>query len=204
MSDLGLEDTMAVPQYPVMSVEDYLLLDSSSKEARYEYLDGDLHMLAGGTMNHGIIIANLTGILYALLNDGPCGLYSADVRLQLSESRYVYPDLTISCDQRDNDSEDEMIHFPTVVTEVLSPGTEAFDRGKKFFYYREHLSIQEYMLINADSVQIEIYQREEDGWKLRTYGPGSYARLESLDIQFPVDVVYRRVRLREDKKNRKR
>ncbi len=187
---------MALPEYPMMNVEDYLLLDDASRDARYEYLDGELRMLAGGTMNHGIIIANLTGVLYALLNDRSCGLFSADVRLQLSESRYVYPDLTISCDQRDHDSEDEMLHYPMVIVEVLSPSTEAFDRGRKFFYYREHPSIQEYVLVNADSVQIEVYRREDDGWRLRTYGSGNYARLESLNIEFPVDPVYQRVRLR--------
>lgn len=191
---------MALPQRTTMSIEDYFQLDDDGKDVRYEYLDGELRMLAGGSMNHGIIIADLTGILYALLHNGPCGLYSADVRLQLSQSRYVYPDLTISCDQRDLTSDDEMTHFPTVIIEVLSPGTEAFDRGKKFFYYREHPSIQEYVLINADSVQIEIYRREDDGWKLRTYGPGSHAQLKSLDIQFPTDAVYQRVRLRKDSK----
>lgn len=92
---------MALPEYPMISVEDYLMLDHNSKDARYEYLDGELRMLAGGSVYHPLIAANVTGLLYGHLRGKPCRVYNSDIRLQLSQSRYVYPDVTVSCDQRD-------------------------------------------------------------------------------------------------------
>jgi len=76
---------MALPEFPMISVEDYLTLDQASKEARYEYIDGELRMLAGGSTHHSIIIANLTGILYGSLRGNPCRAYNSDIRLQLSD-----------------------------------------------------------------------------------------------------------------------
>ena len=181
---------MAQREFPLMSVEDYLILDQSSQQARYEYLDGELRMLAGGTADHSIITTDLTVIIHGLLRGRACRVYNSDMRFQLSESRYVYPDITITCDQRDQMPIDDMTHFPCVVVEVLSPSTEAIDRGKKFFYYRVHPSIQEYMMVDSQSIQIEVYRREEDGWKLHTYGPESIVSLECLDIQFAVDTLY--------------
>ncbi len=163
---------MALPNYPMMSVEDYLILDRGSKETRYEYLDGVLSMLAGGSTYHSMITANLTGILYGLLSDSPCRVYSPDIRLQLSESRYVYADVTVSCDQHDQEL-DDMISHPRVVIEVLSPSTEATDRGKKFLYYRECQTVQEYLMVDSQSILIEVYRREEESWKLHTFGPGN-------------------------------
>jgi Uma2 family endonuclease len=191
---------MALPQYPVMDVEDYLILDRNSKNARYEYLEGELRMLAGGSNYHSAIIANLTGILSRWLESSPCWVYNTDVRLQLSELRYVHPDVTVSCDERDQ-GPDEMIHYPCLVIEVLSPTTEAIDRGVKLSYYRECPTIQDYVLVDSQSIHIEIYHREEDGWKLHTFGPGNTVRLESLDIQFPIDAVYRDMKLTGTRKN---
>ncbi len=197
------ENTMAFPNYPMMSVEDYLILDRGSKETRYEYLDGDLRMLAGGSTYHSMITANLTGILYGLLSDSPCRVYSPDIRLQLSESRYVYADVTVSCDQHDQEL-DDMVSHPRVVIEVLSPSTEATDRGKKFLYYRECQTVQEYLMVDSQSILIEVYRREEDSWKLHTFGPGNTIKLESLDVQFSVDAVYRGMQLPQTRKNEKR
>jgi Uma2 family endonuclease len=194
---------MALPKYPVMSVEDYLTLDRSSKSARYEYLDGELKMLAGGSAYHSAIIANLTGVLSRFLEESSCWVYNSDIRLQLSETRYVYPDITISCDRRDQEL-DDMIHYPCLVVEVLSPTTEATDRGEKFFYYQDCPTIQDYVLVDSLSIRIEVYHREEDGWKLRTYGPGSIVQLEHLDIHFSISAVYRGMNLTGSRKNQKK
>ena len=92
---------MAQRKYSVMSVEDYLILSRNSKDTRYEYLDGDLRMLAGGSPDHSIIIANLTATIKGPLKGSQCRVYNSDVQLKLSEKRYVFPDITISCDERD-------------------------------------------------------------------------------------------------------
>jgi Uma2 family endonuclease len=185
---------MALPKHPIIDVGDYLLLDRYSKNARYEYLDGELRMLAGGSTYHSAIIANLTGILTGQLASSSCWVYNSDIRLQLSESRYVHPDVTVSCDERDQEL-DDMIHYPCLVIEVLSPTTEASDRGEKLFHYQECPTIQEYVLVDSQSIRIEVYHREEDGWKLHTYGPESTVKLESFDIQFPIGAIYRGMKL---------
>lgn len=188
---------MALP-YPIIEPEEYLLLDRNSKEKRYEYFDGELRMLAGGSTYHSRILANLTIAVGRSLDNSPCSIYSSDIRLQLSESRYVYPDLTVSCDQRDQEL-DDMICYPQIVVEVLSPSTEAVDRGRKFIYYQECSTIQEYVMVESQSIRIEVYHREEDGWKLHTYGPGDIVKLDSLAIQFPVDSIYRDMKLTKNR-----
>jgi len=191
---------MALPQHPYIDIEDYLVLDQNSKNARYEYLDGELRMLAGGSTYHSAIIANLTAILGRSLENGPCWVYNSDIRLKLSEARYVYPDVSVSCDQRDKEL-DDTIRYPCMVIEVLSPSTEAIDRGKKFIYYLESQVIQEYMMVDSQSIRIEVYHREEDGWKLHTFRPGNTVSLEILGIQFPIDAVYRDMKLTGSRKN---
>lgn len=185
---------MTLPEYPIMSVEDYLILDRNSQTARYEYLDGELRMLAGGSNYHAALIANLIGILGRQLENTSCWIYSSDVHLQLSKSRYFHPDVTVSCDQRDHEQGD-MIHHPCIVIEVLSPSTEAIDRGKKFFSYQACPTIQDYVMVDSQCICVEVYHREEGGWKLRTYGPGGTVRLESLAIQFSVDTLYKGMKL---------
>lgn len=132
---------MAQHEYPVIDREDYLKLDQNSQKARYEYLEGELRMLAGGSPDHSIITTNVTSILHQSLEDSHCIVYNSDMQLQLSESRYVYPDITVTCDPRDEEPEDKRIHYPTVVVEVLSPSTEIIDRGKKLLYYQAYLII---------------------------------------------------------------
>jgi Uma2 family endonuclease len=91
----------------------------------------------------------------------------------------------VSCDERD-DKLDDMIKYPRLIVEVLSPGTEATDRGKKFLYYRECPIVQEYIMADSQSILIEVYRREDDGWRYHTFGPGNTVRLDSLALQFPL------------------
>ncbi len=188
---------MALPKYPTMGVEDYLALDRNSKEARYEYFDGELRMLAGGSNYHSTIMINVTSILHGLLRGSSCRVHGSDMRVQLSKTRYVYPDATVTCDQHDHEFSD-IIRHPKVVIEVLSPSTEATDRGKKFTLYRECPTVQEYMMVDAQSMQVEVYYRNEGKWTLSTFGPGNVVGLESLDIQFPFEAVYEGLNLTQD------
>lgn len=193
---------MAQYEHPLMDVEDYLILDRNSKENRYEYIDGELKMLAGGSTYHSRITMNLASPLHGLLSESPCHVYSSDIRLQLSEYRYVYPDITVGCDERD-DKLDDMIRYPRLIVEVLSPGTEAVDRGRKFLYYRECPTVQEYVMVDSQSILIEVYRREDDGWKLHTFGPENTVKLESLNVSFPIDGVYRGMELSGARYNKK-
>jgi len=180
---------MAQRKYSVMSVEDYLILNRNSKDTRYEYLDGEIRMLAGGSPDHSIISANLTAAIKGSLKGSQCRVYNSDVQLRLSEKRYVFPDVTISCDERDRNQK-EMIRHPRVVVEVLSPTTEATDRGKKAAYYRACPTIQEYMMVDSEEVFVEVHRREEERWTINTFEPGDTITLESLGIRFPIEDAY--------------
>ena len=180
---------MAQRKYSVMSVEDYLILSRNSKDTRYEYLDGDLRMLAGGSPDHSIIIANLTATIKGPLKGSQCRVYNSDVQLKLSEKRYVFPDITISCDERDRNQK-ETIRYPRLVVEVLSPTTEATDRGKKAAYYRACPTIKEYVMVDSEEVFIEVHRREEEKWTIHTFEPEYTVTLESLGIQFPIEDAY--------------
>src|SRR5690349_21534961 len=185
---------MALPHHPFIDVEDYLLLDTNSKNARYEFLDGELYMQAGGSNDHSVIAVNFTTILNQAAKGTLCRVFNSDVRLKLSETRYVHPDIAVSCDQRDIEQED-MISHPSLVAEVHSPTTEMIDRIKKSVYYRECESIQEYLIIDSRSISIEYYQREGDAWKIRTYRAGSSIRLACFDLQFPIEELYDKTRV---------
>src|SRR6266702_2310495 len=117
----------AFPERTPMTVEEYLQLDHVSLERRYEYIDGQLRLLAGGTADHAVISANIITILRDLLRGSSCRVLTSDARVRLSDTRYVYPDVTVSCHEQDRGRIDS-IRFPDLVVEVLSPGTEGHDR----------------------------------------------------------------------------
>jgi len=187
------EDAMTLPEQQKMSVEDYLVLDSSSKTAHYEYLDGELAILSGRSVSHATIMENVTSLLAQFLSGGLCHIYSSDRRLQLSETRYVYPDVMVSCDQRDQ-VPGSTIHYPRVVFEVLSVATEIMDRVKKFAYYLACPTIQEYVMIDSQKILVEIYHREEEeGWEYENPGSGDILELRSLHLLIPVRYIYRNI-----------
>src|SRR5438128_6275251 len=167
-----------------MSLEEYLTLVEHDPEHAYEYLDGRVYMMTGGSPDHSIIGSNLNGLLQAFLRGRRCIVYNSDVYLQLSEHYRVCPDVTVSCDPRDRGAQ-EVIRYPSVVAEVLSPTTEARDRGQKSLQYRSCPSIQEYLLISSEFLLIEVFRREKHGfWTLHTLGPNDIIELNSLGISF--------------------
>ena len=153
-----------------------------------------LRMLAGGTNNHAMIGVNISSILHRALVEQRCNTYSSDARVQLSPSRYVYPDITVSCDEREQGS-DKTLLYPRLIVEVLSPGMEAYDRGKKLRYYRECPTIQEYMLVDTQQLFIEVFRREENNfWTYHAFEVGDIVDLACLDVRFPVSEAYRKVK----------
>jgi Uma2 family endonuclease len=134
--------------YERMSLEEYLALIEQDPEHAYEYLDGRVYMMTGGSPDHSIIGSNLNGLLQAFLRGRRCIVYNSDVYVQLSDHYRVCPDATVSCDPRDRGAQ-EVIRYPSLVAEVLSPTTEARDRGQKSLQYRSCPSIQEYLLISS-------------------------------------------------------
>lgn len=184
---------MAQPQPIYTTSEEYLTLDRHSP-VRYEYVDGIAYALAGGTLDHSTIGLNLASLLRAQLRGGACRVYNSDARVRLSASRYVYPDLTISCDARDQGSTD-IITTPRVALDVLSPSTEDYDRGAKFALYRACPALHEYVLVASERRSVEVYRRNDESaeWTLHVFGPGDDVELSSvgsLGVRFAVADVY--------------
>jgi len=172
------------------SREEYAELLENDPEHRYEYLDGYIYMMTGGSPDHSIIGNNIGRILGNALQGRRCIVYNSDLYVELSENYRVCPDATVSCDLRDRGAKDA-IRYPCLIVEVLSPSTEARDRGKKSLHYRSCPTIQEYLLINADSPIIEVFRREKKGfWTLYTLGLDDTVELPSLGIHFSVAEVY--------------
>ena len=181
-----------------ISLEEYFEILQKDPEHAYEYLDGEIYMMTGGTPDHAIITSNVIGILKGALRGRGCIVYSSDLYVQLSEKHRVCPDVTVSCDPRDRGAEDA-IHYPTLVVEVLSPTTEARDRGQKALQYRACSSIQEYLLVSSDAQIIELVRRERNGfWMLQTLSPGDSLELTSVSVRFPVGDVYEDTSLMSD------
>jgi Uma2 family endonuclease len=194
---------MAIQPYRTkVSVEEYLAIERESIDVRYEYIDGNMYMLAGGSANHAIIIANITGLLYNLLRGKARRVYSADMKVQLSQTHYVYPDVSVSCDARDTGIID-IIHHPLLVVEVLSPSTRDYDRGSKFDYYQECPSIQEYMLVDTERRAVYLYRRRtENLWLLQLFGPEDTGELESVGGAFSIADIYEHTALPEGREDR--
>ena len=168
---------------------------TTTQELRYEYIDGEVFAMTGGTIPHNRIACNLGTELDNFLADKGCDFYISDVKVQVSEAGpYHYPDVVVTCDDKDKQAID-MIRYPCLIVEVLSPSTEAFDRGKKFTRYRQSNTLQEYVLIESDEIGVECFRRNDEGlWVLHTYGEGDTFCLESVGISIPVEKLYRRVR----------
>jgi len=191
-------------EQPLFTIEDYLILERAAEE-RHEYLDGYVYAMAGESPNHGRICTNLVGSLSTQLRGTPCEAFSKDTKVRCGptprpggshEGLYAYPDVVVVCGPLQfHDQVQDVLLNPTVLIEVLSPSTEAFDRGQKFLRYRTWLStLTDYVLVAQDHPLVEQYHREEGTWSLHTLA-GLDARLVVPRIGWTVALtdVYDRV-----------
>lgn len=192
---------VANPQFQYMTPQEYLEWEKT-QQLRYEYIDGEVFAMTGGTKPHNRIAGNLYTELDGFLEDKGCDVFISDVKVQVTPSGpYHYPDVVVTCDDRDKESID-MVQYPCLIVEVLSPSTEAFDRGKKFTRYRQSSTLKEYILIESDEISVECFRRNDEGlWVLHTYAEGDTLNLESVGISIPVDKLYRQVRFDRSEKN---
>ncbi len=191
---------IATPDRVPMSPADYLAWEEQ-QEQRHEYLDGmvyprnDILGMAGGTLPHNDIALNLYTALRAPMRRRGCRVNVADVKVCISpEGRdngaFFYPDLLVSCHPQDLVAL-KFVQHPTVIVEVLSPATESYDRGAKFAQYRRLTSLQEYVLISSDRINVELFRlNDRRRWELIPYGPGDTLELSSLDFACPIELLY--------------
>jgi Uma2 family endonuclease len=144
---------------------EYLRRERSALQ-KSEYRDGQIVAMTGASRAHNLIAVNLARELSQQLRGGPCEVYIADMRVKVSPTGlYTYPDVVAACgDIRFEDATTDTLLNPTVLVEVLSPSTEAYDRGQKFAHYRRLESLQEYLLLAQDRVRAEHFVRDGDRW----------------------------------------
>ncbi|HZR39110.1 MAG TPA: Uma2 family endonuclease [Ktedonobacteraceae bacterium] len=181
-----------------MSVQEYLQLDQSTLDGKYEYVDGVARLMSGGSAGHDRIAYNMRVALDQHFRSGPCTVFGSDVQVLIGtksngKEHYVYPDVTISCDVADRHHLNTLIRSPRIVVEVISPSTETFDRSKKLRAYIACATIQEIVLIDQFKQVVEVYRRVEDGttWNYMLYGPDSLIELISVDVCISMGKVYR-------------
>ncbi|MGP1384335.1 MAG: Uma2 family endonuclease [Thainema sp.] len=162
----------------------------AQQELRYEYFDGDVFAMTGGTLPHADIALNAASILREQLR-GRCKVRNSDARVGITEQGpFVYPDVSVSCDERDRTAQ-QFICYPCVIVEVLSPGTEAYDRGGKFALYRRLASLQEYVLVGSAAKTVELFRRSGDGtWLYAPYEDGAEVTLTSVGLTLSVEAIY--------------
>ncbi len=176
---------IAQPHPALLTPQEYLAWEPE-QSLRHEYLNGQVWAMTGGTLAHNDIAVNLTAALRNFLRGSGCKVRIADAKVQLSESGpYFYPDVVVSCDERDKIAKN-VIRFPVLIIEVLSPSTAAFDRGDKFKFYRQLSSLQDYILVDSEKMGVDVYQRSSrNRWELRSYPETTLMLNDQEAIPFP-------------------
>ena len=189
---------MSAISAPLRSREEYLRLERLA-EFRSEYHRGRIVAMAGTTRNHVRIVTNLSVSLGVPLQDRPCNNYATDLRVSVRNGeRYLYPDVVVTCGPEElEDHHLDILVNPLAIIEVLSPSTEAYDRGEKFLYYQSILSLREYLLISQTVRRFEVFRKQMDGnWLYQSF-PFSPLPLvlQSIDCMLTFDDVYAKVEI---------
>ncbi len=175
---------------------EYLALERAA-EYKSEYIDGHIVAMSGVTRQYDRIAGDTFASLHAQLGDGPCEIFSSDPRVtSVVTGRYTYPDVSVVCgDAEFEDDQLDTLLNPAVIIEVLSPSTEAYDRGSKFAGYRSIPSLREYVLIAQDRPSVEHYLRQGEQWLLTAATDlDASVALPTIGCELRLAEVYRRVR----------
>jgi Uma2 family endonuclease len=190
---------------PMYTVDEYLAIERASEE-RYEYVDGEIYAMAGESGEHGDITVNLVGLLFNQLKGKPCRVRSKDTKVrsgpmlqsgQTARCLFSYPDAVVICGEPEyHDANRDVILNPAVIVEVLSPSTEAFDRGEKFTRFQMwNPTLSDYLLVTQDQPQVEHFIRQTDGtWSYRRHtGLDAEVAIPSIQCALKLADVYDRV-----------
>ena len=180
------------------TVEEYLELSRTS-EIKYEYYQGEIFAMAGTSRRHVIISTNTIICLGIKLSGKTCRPLNSDLRIHIPQNTlYTYPDISIVCkDIIEEDPDNDTLIEPTVLIEILSPSTRNYDRGEKFRLYKAIPTLKEYVLINAESIQVEIFRLTESGnWLLQEYkNVTDIMEIKCLGISMPLSGIYEGTKL---------
>ncbi len=170
---------------------EYLELEASS-EQRYEFVDGFVYAMAGGPPEHSRLAMALGAELRSSLTANGCAVYGSDLRIRIeATNRSTYADVVVVCGpELTSDIDRSAVINPTVIVEILSPSTEASDRGDKWRHYQRLDSLREYVLVSQGEPYIEVFRRDGNEWILRTATAGQMLELPSQGVRIAVDDIY--------------
>lgn len=189
------------------TVEEYLQMEKAATE-RHEFYEGEIFQMqghgellamSGGANRHNIIFTNLFLGVGNALKDKPCRPYGPDMRLNIPENTlFTYPDISIYCDEPESIPEDEeSVVNPTLLIEILSPSTREYDRGGKFKLYRDIPTLQEYILVDTKTLNVEAFRLNKNKhWELEEYTLLSQIlSMPSIDVSIPLALIYAATKL---------
>jgi len=191
---------MRPQQHLFLSPEQYLAQERRA-EFKSEYVNGEIFAMAGAGREHNQISSNIVASLSAQLLDKPCSVYASDMKVKIDKAhKYTYPDIVSACDpQRFEDGFTDVLLNPSLIIEILSDSTEAYDRGLKFLHYQRLESLREYLLVSQKTCQVEKYERQAD--KLWVYSEfhdlGDIVTLNTLNCSIALNDIYRKVEFKE-------
>lgn len=188
---------MVAVEKKVWTPEEYLAFERASAE-KHELIDGQIRAMAGAGLKHVRIVRNVVSKLDAQLDDSRCEVLSNDMRTKIKlKDSYTYPDVVGVCGEPElEDNHFDTLLNPILIVEVLSPSTEAYDRDEKFQHYRRLETLQEYLMISARRVAVELHRRQPDGtWSLQAegYELDNVITLTSIGCTLTLADIYRRV-----------
>jgi Uma2 family endonuclease len=170
--------------------EDYLTFEAASA-TKHEYCDGEIYAMAGGTLEHGALIAAVTAALRRQL-PATCHVLSSDVRLRIQASDLsTYPDVSVVCGKPIRDERDTIaMTNPTLLVEVTSPSSKDYDRGEKLSHYKQLPSLRAVIIVAYDAKRITVVERGATGWTLTEFRSGEVAHVAEPHVQLAVDELY--------------
>lgn len=173
-----------------LTPEAYFAWEETQLE-KHELLQGQVYAIGGGSKNHSLIAVRCTTLFANHLAGSPCETGNSDLRVNIfGTDDYTYPDVSVTCDDRDFDS-DQYIAFPCLIVEILSKNTEAYDRGSKFRMYRQNPVLQDYLLVSSTRIEVDLYQKTNDNhWLIINYQAGDTIELQSINLSFPIELLY--------------
>lgn len=182
------------------TVEAYLAYEQET-DMRYEYIDGEIYAMAGGTENHSLITANaLTEVGYQLRGSA-CRAYTSDMRAKISDIKYVYPDFSVVCGEAEfADDNHTMLINPIMSVEVMSPSSANYDKGLKGDFYRSLSSLKAYLLLDQNRIFAQLYTLQDTGWLLQQFDQAEMTiPLKAIHCTLPLTEVYRNIVFESDK-----
>ncbi len=173
----------------LLGLDDFLAWENAQPD-RHEFYRGEVFAMTGGRRTHGRAVVNLAFELKSRLAGSRCQVFTESMKIQIGQDTILYPDVFVTCDRADLATE-MVFRSPSLVVEVLSPSTQAYDRSQKFALYRQLASLREYILVDPETRRVESFQRNaDDQWLFHDMSQDPVMRVACLDLSIPLAQVF--------------